>query len=72
MTEKNYRKLSSVYRNSVKEVAETVMQEAALEIYNKNTMLIVTITLLILVFLLMVPGRKVDLLTLMVRWLPYL
>ena len=36
MTEKNYRKLSSVYRNSVKEVAETVMQEAALEIYNKK------------------------------------
>ena len=36
MTEKNYRKLSSVYRNSVKEVAETVMQEAALEIYNKT------------------------------------
>ena len=55
MTEQNYRKLSSVYRNSVKEVAETVMQEAALEIYNKNT-LIVMITLLILVFLLMVPA----------------
>ena len=36
MTEKYYRKLSSVYRNSVKEVAETVMQEAALEIYNKK------------------------------------
>ena len=35
MTAKNYRKLSSVYRNSVKEVAETVMQEAALEIYTK-------------------------------------
>ena len=29
-------KRSSVYRNSVKEVAETVMQEAALEIYNKK------------------------------------
>ena len=35
MTEKDYGKLSSVYRNSVKEVAEIVMQEAALEIYNK-------------------------------------
>ena len=71
MTEQNYRKLSSVYRNSVKEVAETVMQEAALEIYNKNT-LIVMITLLILVFLLMVPGINVDLLPLMVQWPPYL
>ena len=36
MTEKNYRKRSSVHRNSVKEVAETVMQEAALEIYNNK------------------------------------
>ena len=36
MTKKNYRKLSSVYRNSVKEVAGTVMQEAALEIYIKK------------------------------------
>ena len=36
MTEKNFRELSSVYRNSVKEVAGTVMQEAALEIYNKK------------------------------------
>ena len=36
MTEKNCRRLSSVYRNSVKEVAETVIQEAALEIYNKK------------------------------------
>ena len=43
--------------------AETVMQEAAM---------IVMITLLILVFLLMVPGRNVDLLPLMVRWPPYL
>ena len=72
MTEKNYRKLSSVYRNSVKEVAETVMQEAALEIYYRNTMLIVIITLLILVFLLMVPGINVDLLPLVVQWPPNL
>ena len=36
MTEENCRKLPSVYRSSAKEVAETVMQEAALEIYNKN------------------------------------
>ena len=36
MTAKNYRKLSSIYRNSVKGVAETVIQEAALEIYNKK------------------------------------
>ena len=70
MTEKNCRKLSSVY--SVKEVAETVMQEAAMEILKKNTMLIVMITLLILVFLLMVPGRNVDLLPLIVRWPPCL
>ena len=43
--------------------AETVMQEAAL---------IVMITLLILVFLLMVPGRNLDLLPLMMRWQAYL
>ena len=33
---------------------------------------IVMITLLILLFLLMIPGRNVGLLSLLVRWLPYL
>ena len=36
MTEKNYRKLSTVFRNSVKHVAETVMKDAALDIHKQN------------------------------------
>ena len=36
MTGRSYRKLSYVNRNSVKEVAETVIQEAALGIYSKK------------------------------------
>ena len=36
MAKEDYRSFSSVSRNSVKEIAETVMQEAALEIYNKK------------------------------------
>ena len=36
MTEKNYRKLSTIFRNSVKHVAESVMKDAALEIHTKN------------------------------------
>ena len=36
MTEKNYRKLSTIFRNSVKHVAESVMNDAALEIHTKN------------------------------------
>ena len=31
MTEKNYRKLSNVFRNLVKHVAETVMKDESLE-----------------------------------------
>ena len=36
MTEKNYRKLSNVFRNLVKHVAETVMKDLALEIHKQN------------------------------------
>ena len=36
MTEKNYRKLSTIFRNSAKHVAETVMKDAALEIHKQN------------------------------------
>ena len=36
LTEKNYRKLSTVFRNSVKHVDETVMKDAALEIHKQN------------------------------------
>ena len=36
MTEKNYRKLSNVFRNLVKHVAETAMKDAALEIHKQN------------------------------------
>ena len=39
-TEKNYRKQSTVFRNSVKPVAETVMKDAALEIHKQKPLML--------------------------------
>ena len=36
MTEKNYRKVNKIYRDSAKEVPDKIMKEAALELRSNN------------------------------------